>query len=96
MKAESGMFRDAENTIDTVSGLVCEKKRHLLFFVQKRLQLFRLVVLLQPILVSLQHCQGREKTDTSLQSMPFSLTGEGHFFLFLVLGSFLKIHSINQ
>jgi len=29
--------------------------RHLLFFVQKRLQLFRLVVLLQPILVRLQH-----------------------------------------
>ena len=23
---------------------------------------------------------GREKTDTSLQNMPFSLTGEGHFF----------------
>lgn len=25
---------------------------------------------------------GREKTDTSLQNMPFSLTGEGHFFYF--------------
>jgi len=23
---------------------------------------------------------GRKKTDTSLQNMPFSLTGEGHFF----------------
>jgi hypothetical protein len=28
---------------------------------------------------------GREKTDTSLQNMPFSLTGEGHFFRLLVL-----------
>jgi hypothetical protein len=28
---------------------------------------------------------GREKADTSLQNMPFSRTGEGHFFLLLVL-----------
>jgi len=28
---------------------------------------------------------GRKKTDTSLQNMPFSLTGEGHFFCFLIL-----------
>jgi hypothetical protein len=27
---------------------------------------------------------GREKTDTSLQNMPFSLTGEGHFFCMYV------------
>lgn len=53
------MIRDSENTIGTTSGVACEKKRHLLFFVQKRLQLFRLVVLLQPILVRLQHYQGR-------------------------------------
>ena len=25
---------------------------------------------------------GRKKTDTSLQRLPFSLTGEGHFFWF--------------
>ena len=59
MGAESGMLRDSGNTIDATSSLVCEKKRHLLFFVQKRLQLFWLVVLLQPILVRLQHYQGR-------------------------------------
>jgi len=29
---------------------------------------------------------GREKTDTSLQNMPFSLTGEGHFFCMLFFG----------
>jgi len=28
---------------------------------------------------------GREKTDTSLQNMPFSLNGGGHFFCMLVL-----------
>ena len=27
---------------------------------------------------------GREKTDTSLQNMPFSQTGEGHFFCLLI------------
>jgi len=53
------MIRNSENTIGTTSSPVCEKERHLLFFVQKRLQLFRLVVLLQPILVRLQHYQGR-------------------------------------
>ena len=55
----------------------------LLFFVQKGLQLSALVVLLQPILVRLQHeprSQGAKKTDTSLQNMPFFLTEEGHFF----------------
>jgi hypothetical protein len=29
---------------------------------------------------------GREKTDTSLQNMPFSQTGEGHFFYPAFLG----------
>jgi hypothetical protein len=59
MRAEFAMIHDSENSISATYTPVGEKKRHLLFFVQKRLQLFRLVVLLQPILVRLQHCQGR-------------------------------------
>jgi hypothetical protein len=34
---------------------------------------------------TLSKIAGREKTDTSLQNMPFSLIGEGHFFLVLIL-----------
>jgi hypothetical protein len=33
---------------------------------------------------TLTEIAGREKTDTSLQNMPFSLTGEGHFFCLVV------------
>ena len=33
----------------------------------------------------LNRVTGREKTDTSLQNMPFSKNGEGHFFLLVKL-----------
>ena len=35
---------------------------------------------------------GRKKTDTSLQRLPFSLTGEGHFFLALIFFVFTDIY----
>ncbi len=87
MKAEPGMIRDSENTIDTAFGLVCEKKRHLLFFVQKRLQLFRLVVLLQPTLVRAQHYQGRRAQKDGYITPKYALLSNRRrvFFCFLFL-----------
>jgi|GEM_PF-2327463 len=57
---------------------------HMLFFIQKSLAF---VVFSGIITTNLgktatnTKVAGREKTDTSLQNMPFSLIGEGHFFL---------------
>jgi len=35
---------------------------------------------------TLTEIAGRKKTDTSLQNMPFSLTGEGYFFVSCFMG----------
>ena len=70
----------------------------LLFFVQKRLQLFRLVVLLQPILVRLQHYQDRRARKDGYITPKYALLPNRRraFFLFFVLPLFLKINHINQ
>ena len=56
---------------------------HLLFFTQKKLAFCMFSGIITTNLgKTATHTKvaGREKTDTSLQNMPFSLTGEGHFF----------------
>ena len=79
------MLRGSENTIGTTFGPVGEKKRHLLFFVQKRLQLFRLVVLLQPILVRLQHYQGRRARKDGYITPEYALLPNRRRAFFLLL-----------
>jgi len=92
------MIRDAKNTIIKRVSPRGEKKRPLLFFVQKRLQLFRLVVLLQPILVRLQHYQDRRARKDGYITPKYALLPNRRraFFLFFVLPLFLKINHINQ
>jgi len=79
------MICDSESTISTIFSPAYEKKRHLLFFVQKRLQLFRLVVLLQPILVRLQHYQGRRARKDGYITPKYALLPKRRraFFLFI-------------
>jgi hypothetical protein len=55
----------------------------LLFFCPERLAIVSISGIITTNLgktATLTKVTGRKKTDTSLQKLPFSLTGEGHFF----------------
>lgn len=59
-------------------------KRNLLFFTQKTLAFFKISGIITTNLgktATQAKIAGREKTDTSLQSIPFTLMGEGYFFV---------------
>jgi hypothetical protein len=75
------------------------KKIHLLFFCPEKLAIFAISGIITTNLgKTATHTKvaGREKTDTSLQNMPFSLTGEGHFFWFGFLPVIIKNTKYNQ
>ena len=58
--------------------------RDLLFLAQKVLAFFKISGIITTNLgktATQAKIAGREKTDTSLQNIPFSLTGEGYFFV---------------
>ncbi len=70
-------------------GDECHKKRHLLFFCPETLAINCISGIITTNLgktATKSKIAGREKTDTSLQNMPFSIIGEGHFFCLLFLG----------
>ncbi len=61
----------------------CGKKYFLLFFCPEKVAIVVISGIITTNLgktATLTGVAGREKTDTSLQNMPFSQTGEGHFF----------------
>ena len=60
-----------------------QKMRSLLFFCPKSLAIVSVSGIITTNLgktATLTRVTGRKKTDTSLQNMPFSQTGEGYFF----------------
>jgi hypothetical protein len=60
-----------------------QKMRSLLFFCPKTLAIVSVSGIITTNLgktATLTKITGRKKTDTSLQNMPFSQTGEGYFF----------------
>ena len=77
------MRGDAEHQFP---GNLCRlsKKRHLLFFCWEKVAIICISGIITTNLgktATRIKIAGREKTDTSLQNMPFSRPGEGHFFL---------------
>jgi hypothetical protein len=81
-------------TIGPVSGLKKQQKRHLLFFCPEKVAIISVSGIITTNLGrTATHTEviGRVKTDTSLQNMPFSLAGEGHFFLLVFLLEFITI-----
>ena len=72
--------------------------QYLLFFAQKTLAFFIFSGIITTNLgKTATHTKvaGREKTDTSLQNIPFSFIGGGYFFVRHLLPGYLVIH-INQ
>ncbi len=60
-----------------------QQMRHLLFFCPEKVAIGVISGIITTNLgntATYTKVVGREKTDTSLQSMPLSKTGEGHFF----------------
>jgi len=71
----------------------------LLFFCPERLAIVGISGIITTNLgktATLTKVTGRKKTDTSLQKLPFSLTGEGHFFWSRYFDQFLKKYPSNQ
>lgn len=69
---------------NVASKYLYPQKQHLLFFCPNKVAIIGISGIITTNLgKTATHTEiaGREKTDTSLQNMPFSLNGEGYFFV---------------
>jgi hypothetical protein len=88
------MRSDSAKMVSNASSCKYAQKRHLLFLSPKKVAINSISGIITTNLGrTATHTEviGRVKTDTSLQNMPFSLAGEGHFFLLVFLLEFITI-----
>ena len=83
MSTRIGVPQAAEKADSVALPCNCQQMRHLLFFCPEKVAISVVSGIISTNLgntATNTKVVGREKTDTSLQSMPLSRTGEGHFF----------------